>query len=189
MKKFYLAAVLSALFASTAYAQKAPFSYDYVEATYEMGEADLGNGNDLTISSFGVNVSKSLNDTFFVAGSATYNDVDDAGHFENYSLGLGGKISVTNSTDLVGQIAYTYWDMDEGINGVLAAVGIRHKLADAVEVNGGYAHTELEDGSFGAFVVGLRYKFSDSFSAGLNYKHWTGDIDGNQYGVALKLDF
>jgi len=156
-------------------AQAEGMSYSYVDLGYteiDIDGAPTGDG-------FALRGSVGFAENFFVyADYATYGfpasvDVDF------YSVGLGGRIGVSDTVDLVGRAAYAKADASAGglsadDDGYQVAAGVRAEVADGFELDGNVIYTDFGGGADDTeLAVGGRYFFTDNFAVGAEFR--TGD--------------
>ena len=162
-------------------------SYDYVGAGVSYLNLDSGSAD-----SFGafVNGSKSINDNLFVFGSYSYdhNDNVDIG-INQVRAGVGGRFSVSNSTDLYGTVYGFYgssiYDFDVRLAdtwGYGVETGVRSRFSD-FELKVGVSHEQYTDFDFSDnyVVVGAAYHFTDSVAGTVDVRH---TLDGSYHTTA-----
>jgi opacity protein-like surface antigen len=148
-------------------------SYSYVDLGYTEIDIDGAPSGD----GLGLRGSVGFADNFFAyADYATYNfpgsvDVD------LYSVGLGGRIPLSDMVDLVGRAAYAKVDASAGgglsanDDGYQVAAGLRAEVADGFELEGNVIYTDFGGSSDDTEVaVGGRYFFTDNFAVGAEYR-------------------
>lgn len=139
---------------------------------------------DDTTDGFNLKGSLGIAENFHVQAEYVDGDIGDNTdiEFDGYTVVLGAHTGVSNSTDALVEIRYFDLSYDLPNNGVDydgfgLGVGLRHMLADNVEVNarawwndgegdisGFTDDTDVEDVSL---VLGGRYMFTDNVSAGV----------------------
>jgi TonB dependent receptor len=100
-------------------------------------------------------------------------DVD----IDNIAVGFGGHYGLTDTLDLVGRLGYIQIDLsvpgplDADDDGYLADLGLRGRIGDSVELEGGLRYTDFSDGGDDtAFVVGGRFHFNKTWAVGAEYQ-------------------
>ena len=201
MKKIIMVIGAGLLTASMAHAQKAPFSYNYLELGYFNGKQAprYSSGADNDATGYGVGGSVSLNDDIFLLGEYSDGAEKDVGGDNKraaYSLGIGGRLSAGKQTDLTANVLYKNWKFSGGQTGTNTGyeigLGLRHAATDMLELHGGVSVTMMESGNYQntGFSAGLRYKLADKVSLGVAYTSDMGDYPDRK-GVlgTLRFDF
>lgn len=175
--KIMKALVGSCLLAATPLAAQAAdgMSYSFVDLGYAEIDIDGAPSGD----GFALRGSVGFAENFFAyADYATYGfpgslDVDV------YSVGLGGRIGVSDSVDLVGRAAYAKADASVGgfsvdDDGYQLAAGVRAEVADGFELEGNVIYTDFGGSADDTeLAVGGRYFFTENFAVGAEIR--TGD--------------
>lgn len=147
-------------------------SYSYVDAGYsEMDISGVGPSAD----GFGLRGSIGFAENWLAF--AEYSAVSVQGvDIDTISVGFGGHYSLAPNFDLVGRLGYFEINLDAGgglnadDNGYLADVGLRGRVGDAVELEGGVRYTDLSDGGDDtALVIGGRFHFNKTWAVGAEY--------------------
>ncbi len=164
-------------------------SYNFVEVGYVDTELDLGPAT-------------ADGDGFQLAGSAelgsnfnvflNYGDADLEGvSLSLLDLGAGYHWSLNEALDLVGGLSYERFKV-EGAgaeSGFGLSVGLRGRVGDALELNGGFKYVDFGDGADDTvFSVGARYYFTEAFAAGIDYRTFD-DLNLSTLGLTLRYDF
>lgn len=162
---------------TSAFAQKSPFSYSYIQAGYSSGNIKVG-GLSLKTNSPGLGLSITTSDRTFIAGSISSGKISIGGssvNIDNRDIGFGVRTPISDSTDLVGMISYVSstlsnngaWITETGYS--LDAY-LRHALSEKVELASGVglAVTGSERTQTTSAFIGARFKVSDGFSIGVN---------------------
>jgi hypothetical protein len=96
---------------------------------------------------------------------------------DQIAVGFGGHYGLTDNLDLVGRLGYYEVNLDAGgglnadDNGYLADLGLRGRVGDAVELEGGVRYTDLGDGGDDTkIVVGGRFHFNKTWALGAEYQ-------------------
>lgn len=150
-------------------------SYSYVDLGYTEIDIDgAPSGDGLALRG-----SVGFAENFFIyADYATYGfplglDVDF------YSVGLGGRLPMSDMVDFVGRVAYAKADASAGSlsfddDGYQLAAGVRAEVADGFELEGNLIYTDFGSGSDDTeLAVGGRYFFTENFAVGAEIR--TGD--------------
>ena len=93
------------------------------------------------------------------------------------SVGVGGHYGLTDNLDLVGRVGYFEVNLDAGgganadDNGYLLDAGLRGRVGDAVEPEGGVHYTDLSDAvTTRRCIVGGRFHFNKTWALGAEYR-------------------
>ncbi|HEX9707864.1 MAG TPA: hypothetical protein VGA24_09535 [Steroidobacteraceae bacterium] len=147
-------------------------SYSYIDLGYV--ETDLDNGP--TADGFGVRGSVGFAENFFVFGEYTNQDLQGI-DIDQFAVGLGGHLSLTEKLDGVGRVGYLDAEASAGgvsisVDGYLVSAGLRGKVTDDFELEGHVIHRDLGDdgGDETAFSIGGRYFFTDQLALGVEYE-------------------
>ena len=102
-----------------------------------------------------------------------------------FAVGVGGHYSLAENLDLVGRIGWTesevsFGPFDFDDDGYLIDAGLRGRVGDSVELEGGARYADFSDaGDSTALYVGGRFHFNDTWALGAEYQ------DGAEFqGVA-----
>lgn len=100
---------------------------------------------------------------------------------EDMSVGFGGHHEIADNVDLVGKLGWTQVDLsapgglEADDDGYLLEVGLRGRLAESVELEGGARYVDLSDsGDDTGFYVGGRYHFNQMWAVGAEYRSGDG---------------
>lgn len=170
--KIVNAMVASLLLAAVPLAAQADvMSYSYIDLGYV--ETDIDNGP--SADGFGVRGSVDFAENFFVFGEYTNQDLQGI-DIDQFAVGLGGHLGLTEKLDGVGRIGYVDAEASVGgfsasVDGYLVSAGLRGQVTDDFEMEGHLIHRDLGDaGDETAFSIGGRYFFTDQFALGLEYE-------------------
>jgi hypothetical protein len=199
MKKVTMALWAAAALAATgtAVAENPAWTYG------QLGYIRADSGDDAT-DGFRVKGSLGISENFHF--QAEYVDGTIGGSpdidFDGYQVQVGANPSVGASTDAV--VALRYFDLtydasggDDDVDGFGLGLGLRHMLADAVEVNAMAWWDEGEE-DFGtsdedfsdiSLELGGRYLFTDNFSAGVTVITNDSMTSGDSATIDLRYQF
>lgn len=162
---------------TSAFAQKSPFSYSYIQAGYSSGNINVG-GLSLKTNSPSIGLSVATSDRTFITGSIGKGTIKlgaSSANIDNRSLGFGLRTPISTATDLVGTISYIRTTLSsEGewvySTGYSLDAYIRHAVNQNVELAAGVGLgiTGSERIQTTSAFVGARFKVSDGFSIGVN---------------------
>jgi hypothetical protein len=164
-------------------AQAEDMSYSFIDLGYSELNLDGGPTGD----GFGVRGSIGFAENFF--GFADYQSLDfSLGDLDIYSIGLGGRMEIAESVDLVGKAGYLKFDGDGGNeSGYLVSAGVRARPASQFELEGNVIYRDLgSDADDTAVAVAARYFFTDMFAIGAEYE-MGDDLDTWFAGVRLSF--
>jgi hypothetical protein len=157
-------------------AQAEGMSYSYVDLGYteiDIDGAPTGDG-------FGLRGSVGFAENFFVSADYASFSFPGSVDLDYYTVGLGGRIGVSDSVDLVGRAAYAKADASAGgglsidDDGYQVSAGARGEVADGFELEGNVIYTDFGSGADDTeLAVGARYFFTENFAVGAEFR--TGD--------------
>ena len=147
-------------------------SYSYVDAAYV--ETDIDNAP--TADGFALRGSIGFAENWFAF--ADYADQSVQGiDVTSYDVGIGGHYGMTEALDVVGRVGYTKVELDAGgggnfdDDGYLIDLGLRGRVGDAVELEGGVHYTDYTDGGDDTgLYVGGRFHFNKTWALGAEYQ-------------------
>lgn len=149
-------------------AQAEDMSYSFID----LGYSELNFDNGPTGDGFGVRGSVGFAENFF--GFADYLSQDFSGlDIDIYSIGLGGRMEIAESVDLVGKAGYLKADASGGVDdsGYLVSAGVRARPASQFELEGNVVYRDFGGGADDtAVAVAARYFFTDMFAIGAEYE-------------------
>jgi hypothetical protein len=147
-------------------------SYSYVDAAYV--ETDIDNAP--TADGFGLRGSVGFGANWFVFADFASQSVQGI-DIDSYDVGFGGHYGMTESLDLVGRIGYTKAEVDAGggfsadDDGYLLDLGLRGRVTDGVELEGGVHYTDFSDGGDNTgLYFGGRFHFNKTWAVGAEYQ-------------------
>lgn len=134
--------------AALAQEQTRTMSYTYLEGDYVSSSFD-NPGNDVDGDGVGVKGSFSVTDQLFLLGDYTYQDLDGNVDLDELELGIGGHMPLADGLDLIGTLSYLYTNVDYGPgdtddDAIGLGVGLRGRLTDRFELQGGVQYADLE---------------------------------------------
>ncbi|MFM1887101.1 MAG: hypothetical protein RL026_2258 [Pseudomonadota bacterium] len=166
-------------------------SYDFVSASYEtINVSDV----DSDATGYGLSVSKSLGDAFFIAVNAVAVELEDDyvnADTQSYGLSLGYHHALADNVDVVLSGGAVHQRLQSGggeasATGGQAGLGLRAAVAPSVELAAGVSHVRIEGEAATSFGASARYLFTPNFSVGAG----VGSADGaSSYGVSVRLQF
>lgn len=182
--------VVLALLSFSVAATAEGLDYSYVQGSYSQVELD---DVDVDGDGFGIGGSFAIADNFAVFGGYETGELDFDIESTGFQIGGLFHTPLSDRVDLVSSLAYVWTELDApgfssvDDNGFGLGVGLRGMATPKVEWNGGVSYVDFNDGgddtSFGA---GVRYHFTEAFSAGLS-GGW-GD-DSSSYGISGRMSF
>lgn len=169
------------------------FSYTYVEGGF--ADVDIDNNDADYIYGGG---SLALDRNIFIRGSLGNLDVDRVSEFDTVSIGVGHPMKMSERSDLVLAMDYSFAEADRGnadIDTLTGSAMTRTWLTNNVEGNlmGGLAYKDADYGGSdtGAVVgAGMRVYVVPQFSVGANIsRSFIGDLDTDEIGLNARLQF
>jgi hypothetical protein len=147
-------------------------SYSYVDLGYAQTDID---GVGPSADGFGLGGSIGFAQNWFAFAGYSAESVQGI-DIDQISVGFGGHYGFTDNLDLVGRVGYIEVNLDAGgglnadDNGYLLDAGLRGRVGDAVELEGGVQYTDLSDGGDDtALYVGGRFHFNKTWALGAEY--------------------
>ncbi|MBN1240886.1 MAG: outer membrane beta-barrel protein [Gammaproteobacteria bacterium] len=177
-----------ALLPLTGFAQER-LDYTFVEASYldvdrDVGAFDVG-GDGLALKG-----SLSLTDTVFVFADYSTYDYSRGVDADGYNLGAGMRWGLKPELDLIADLSWAHVEIDTPFgdaddDGLGLGVGLRSRIHDDIEVQGGIRHVDLDDSNTYLSLAG-RYYFTDTVAVGLGLDF---DDDNTGWNIGLRAEF
>lgn len=146
-------------------------SYSYVDLAYV--ETDIDNAP--TADGFALRGSVGFAENWFAFGE--YSDQSVSGvDLTQYAAGIGGHYALADNLDLFGRLGWAKFEIDAGFvdfddDGYLVDLGLRGRVGDAVELEGGARHTDFGDsGDDTALFLGGRFHFNATWALGAEFQ-------------------
>jgi hypothetical protein len=148
-------------------------SYSFVDVGYI--ETDFDGVGDKA-DGFALRGSVGFAQDWFVLAEYVAQSVQDV-DIDTISVGFGGHYGINEELDVVGKLAYTEVDLsapgglDASDDGFFLEAGLRGRVADAVELEGGLRYVDFSDGGddTGFYLAG-RYHFNATWAVGVEYR-------------------
>ncbi|HKX59953.1 MAG TPA: outer membrane beta-barrel protein [Steroidobacteraceae bacterium] len=147
-------------------------SYSYIDLAYVDTDID---GVGPSLDGFGLRGSIGFAENWFAFGEFAAQSVSGV-DLDTYTVGLGGHYGVADNLDLFGRLGWTKVEISSGPididdDGYLIDAGLRGRVGDAVELEGGVRYTDFSDGgdATGLFVGG-RFHFNETWALGAEYQ-------------------
>lgn len=179
-----------ALLSLSAAAAADGLDYSYFQGSYSQIEFD---DIDVDGDGFGLSGSYALGDRFAVIGGFGKGDLDFDVETTEFEVGGLFHTPLSDSVDFVGTLTYVSVEVDvpgfgsADDDGFGLGAGLRAMATPQVELHGGISYVDLNDsGDDTGFGAGVRYHFTEAFSAGLAGS-W-GD-DASSYGISGRIAF
>lgn len=154
-------------------AQAEDMSYSYVDLAYVETDFD---GIGPSADGFGLRGSVGFAENWLAFAEYSATSVSGV-DIDQLAVGLGGHWGIAENVDLVGRLGYFQVELDAGgfgtadDDGFLVDVGLRGRLGDAVELEGGARYTDLSDGGDDtALVLGGRFHFNQTWALGAEFQ-------------------
>jgi hypothetical protein len=172
--KIVVGSLMLAALPLAAQADENGMSYSFIDLGWNQldidGATESGDG-------IGVRGSVGFADNFFAF--ADYGMFDfSGGDFDLYSVGLGGRLGISDNLDAVGRAGYLKGEAS-GVggsiddDGYLVAAGLRGSITDSFELEGNVIYRDFggTGGDDTAIAVGGRYHFTDTVAVGAEFQH------------------
>jgi hypothetical protein len=153
-------------------AQAEGLSYSYVDLAYVETEID---GLGPSLDGFALRGSVGFATNWFAFGEYSAQSVSGV-DVDSYAAGIGGHYGLADNLDLVGRIGWTKAEISAGPfdiddDGYLIDAGLRGRVGDAVELEGGVRYTDFSDGGDAtSLFLGGRFHFNDTWALGAEYQ-------------------
>jgi len=147
-------------------------NYSYVDLDYVETEID---GVGPSLDGFALRGSVGFAEHWFAFGEYSAQSVSGV-DLDTYAAGLGGHYGLAENLDLVGRIGWTKAEVSSGPfdvddDGYLVDAGLRGRIGDAVELEGGARYTDFSDGGDATgLYVGGRFHFNKTWALGAEYQ-------------------
>jgi hypothetical protein len=168
-----------------------PFSYSYVELSYDESDFDLGGGGDIDGDGLTVSGSYEINEDWHAYASYGNANLDFGIDIDTLAIGAGYRYPLQDDLDIYGRVLYINSDFDvpgpadPDEDGLGLQVRLRYRVTDEFEVEGGIQHIDVMDSD--TSLQGMaRYHFNDSFSVGIALT-FAGDTDA--FGINARYSF
>lgn len=170
------------------------FSYTHLDGGYARTEIDRNVfGVDVDGDGFTLGGSLAATDNFHVFAAFSDQDFDFDLNFQTLSVGAGLNWPLHSDLDIVGRLSYVKVDIDGpfGISvsddGFAAGAGLRARVAERVELEGGFVYVNLDEGGSDTTPnFGARFLLTDAFAIGANV---TLEDDVTTWGIGARLNF
>lgn len=182
--------VIAVLLPLSAAATAEGLDYSFIQASYTQVEFD---DFDVDGDGFGIGGSFAVADRFAIFAGYATGDFDF--DVETTDIEVGGMFHtpLSESVDFVSSLSYVsaeveapgFGSVDD--DGFGLGVGLRALASPKLELNGGVSYVDLNDsGDDTTFGAGVRYHFTEAFSAGLA-GNWGDDV--SSYGISGRVSF
>jgi hypothetical protein len=147
-------------------------SYSFVDLAYVDTEVD---GVGPSLDGFGLRGSVGFAENWFAFGEFAAQSVSGV-DLDTYAVGIGGHYRLAESLDLVGRLGWTKVEVSSGPfdvddDGYLVDLGLRGRVGDAVELEGGARYTDFSDGGDAtSLFFGGRFHFNETWALGAEYQ-------------------
>ena len=159
------------------------FDYSFVGAGYTSAKVtgDTGDG-------FGVGGSAALSDSWHIFAGYESLGFDFDTDISSLSIGAGFNTPISESIDVVAQVAYLSVDVDTPLgsaseSGYGIGVGLRAWVSERVELNGSITYADLGDGADDTSCgAGVQFYVTEQVSIGLGLGY-ADDVDTYTLGA------
>lgn len=168
----FTAAVLVVFLAVPALAERP--SYNFIQASYQEVDLDVGGGFDVDGDGFGFGGSVEFSDSFY--GFVSYSDIgfDFSVDLTQIQVGIGWQTPLGENTSLYANAAYVEAEVDapgfqaEDDSGYGLSVGVRSNISDLVELFGGITYVDFGEGDSTGFGGGIFFNITEAFALGVS---------------------
>ena len=191
--RFHLVSAVAALGAMLPLMTHADeLSYSYLDPAYITTDID---GFDEDVDGFALRGSLEVTDQMFAFAGYTDQSTDIFGEdleFRTMSIGGGYAWPLSNRADVYGRLGYVkqeaeYAGFNADDDGFLLGAGLRGRVAQEFELEGGINYVDLSDSGDNTSVFGAgRWYFTPAFAAGIEAE--LGD-NVNTYGLGVRWSF
>jgi len=174
-------------------AQAADFNYTYFDAAY--GEVTIDDDfADIDGDGYSLSGSVAISDSIAIRAGYTDMSYDYAIDSEEILVGLEFHTPIGESTDLLLGLSVIRAEVSVDILGInvseddtgnVISAGIRHKLSETVEINGGISRVDVFDDSDTQFFAGLLFDVTENVSIGLGIGR-ADDADSFSIGIRFQ---
>lgn len=182
--RFWIVAAMLALLSPAALATELPYSF--VQGSWESVDPDQGDNGTGPM----LDISWGVTDFVHLVGS--YEDVDfDPVQMTMWQVGAGVHRTMSQSFDLFGEATYVDAEVEAPLGGTTSddgyalCGGVRKKLGETWEVNGGVEHIDVGADDDTLVGVNALYSLKDRYAVGAGYKMG----DSNTLHVGFRVSF
>jgi len=163
--------------------------YTFVELSYLDTELDAG-PVDLGGDGLGLTGSLSVTDSVFLFANYQTQDYEFGIDGTSYDLGAGMRFGLKPQLDLVGELAWVNYKVETALgdaddDGLGIGVGLRGRVHDSFELQGGFRYVDLEDSDTFLSLAG-RWYFTRTVAAGFGLS-FNDDVTG--WNLGLRAEF
>ena len=165
-------------------------SYDYIQGTYS-SVTDSSFPNDIDGDRFGVSGSMGVTQSLALTAGFNATSFDHDIDTSQFVLGVTLHAPIEVGTDVVGNLSALKAEIegtnfDDSDTGVIVGIGLRHLVANSVELDAGISFTDIFDDDFTTFGFGARFYANDEISFGIGY---AAEDDVDTILLNARLDF
>ena len=148
-------------------------SYNYVQAAYASADIDADDmGIDVDGDGWAIGGSVAVSDNVHLFGGYTALGLDFGVDYDEFNLGVGYNHSITENVDFVAGLSYIKGEaeafgMSADDDGYGLSIGLRSKLSDTIELEGGIQYADTDGGSSTAFSAGIPFDLTDNVAFGV----------------------
>ena len=163
-------------------------SYNYFQGGYASADIDDdGFTGNIDGDGWFIGGSAALTDNFFMYGDYTSLGLDYDIDYDELELGIGYNYSLGENTDFVAGLSYIKGEakamgMSADDDGYGVRLGLRSKLSDMIEVEGGIEYADTDEGSSTALVAGILFDVADNIAIGVG-AGWDDDVTIYNAGI------
>jgi hypothetical protein len=163
--------------------------YTFVELSYLDSELDAG-FVDIGGDGLGISGSLSVSDSVFLFANYATQDYKFGIDATSYDLGAGMRWGLKQGLDLVGEAAWVktevkFGGMKADDDGFGLGLGLRGRVNNALELQGGLRYVDMEDSDTFVALMG-RWHFNNTWAAGLGLNF---NDDVTSWSLGLRANF
>ena len=184
-------ALLILLLALSATAGAQGFGYNYLQVSY--GSVSFDDSIvDVDGDGPGISGSYGFHPDFYVAGEYQTADMDFGVDLNILELDVGYHTQLSDQLDFTAQLGYVDAEVESGFgsaddDGLMIGAGLRGRLTDAVELNGGIDYIDFDQGGGETRAnAGFLFDLTENVTVGAEATFWD---DINVYQLNLRFDF
>lgn len=190
MKKYFIS-ILLVLGVSAV--QASEFNYTFADVAYREVSIDAGI-DDIDGDGYSLSGSYGVTDNLAITVSYTDLSYDFSIDSKEFSLGVDFHTPIGESTDLVlgldyldaeVSVSFFGFNVTEDDTGNAISAGIRHKLSDIIEIEGGISRADIFDDTETSYGIGLLVGVSENIAIGVGYGK-ADDVDSITVGVRFQ---
>ncbi len=164
-------------------------SYNNVEVGYD---TFINNDRDITWTGYGLGGNFLLTENIYATANYSSLTPQTSGDIDNAELtyvGLGYRLPIASSVDLITDLSYTSRTIGTTDTGYRLTVGAKSMIASAVELTGAYSYIDIGSSTYNAFTAGLKFNVTDAFYGYGRYASMSGSNSITSYTLGVGMNF